>query len=305
MPKEKPRMAHPLKGAGPSEPYGNPARLSLSAIGPKIRAMTTMQISSPVDAALTVAESERLADLERVVSHGLESFFAVGEALAEIRDRRLYRVTHDTWLGYLSERWELSPNRGYQLMAASEALGAIIDAGGEVPAGLKANAVRELVPLMRSEGPRAVAQAWGDVMETRQGERKAPSAGDVRKVLQATGRPTPPPRGPRSLRLQTIGTALDAAAKAINRVRDDLEGQPLAPKRRDRVAEWAAQARDLSRALDELASGGVLAGRLTDAEARAASGRVFCVGHGRMRDDKGVCRACGVPDIDPRRHVRS
>ena len=98
-------------------------------------------------------ERDRLAELEQTIERGLQTFVEVGQALAEIRDGRLYRATHDTFESYLSGRWNISRSRGYRLIDAS----AVVDAlspFGDIPAN-EAQA-RELVPLLRDEGEAAV-----------------------------------------------------------------------------------------------------------------------------------------------------
>lgn len=60
-----------------------------------------------------------LADLERVIERGLAMFIEVGDALAQIRDRKLYRDTHDTFEAYCEERWGLKRTRAYELMQAA------------------------------------------------------------------------------------------------------------------------------------------------------------------------------------------
>lgn len=50
-------------------------------------------------------DTGRLAQLERIVEDGVEQFVAVGEALREIRDSRLYKSTHDTFSAYVEERF--------------------------------------------------------------------------------------------------------------------------------------------------------------------------------------------------------
>ncbi len=69
---------------------------------------------------LTIAEKEVLADCERVVEAGLETFVEVGRALMAIRDRRLYREGHATFEDYCVTRWRLSSSRARQLIRASQ-----------------------------------------------------------------------------------------------------------------------------------------------------------------------------------------
>ena len=68
---------------------------------------------------LSGAETDRLAVLEAVVDRGVQAFIEVGNALAEIRDSRLYRQAHARFEDYLRQRWDMSRSRGYQLIDAA------------------------------------------------------------------------------------------------------------------------------------------------------------------------------------------
>lgn len=78
--------------------------------------MTAAEITS---LPMTVEDETRLTELEKLVEVGVEVFVAVGTALAEIRDAKLYRQTHSTFAGYLADRWDISESRGYQLIGAA------------------------------------------------------------------------------------------------------------------------------------------------------------------------------------------
>lgn len=60
---------------------------------------------------LTDSERERFESCESVIDKGLNTFLGVGQALADIRDNRLYRETHNKFEKYCKEVWDLS--RGY------------------------------------------------------------------------------------------------------------------------------------------------------------------------------------------------
>jgi hypothetical protein len=61
---------------------------------------------------LTPAEVDRLNQLEAITQDGLEDFVQVRGALAEIRDRQLYRESHASFETYVSERWGVNvPSR--------------------------------------------------------------------------------------------------------------------------------------------------------------------------------------------------
>jgi hypothetical protein len=54
---------------------------------------------------ITPAEIEILDQLEAIVQPGLRTYVDVGDALAEIRDRHLYRDSHPSFEAYVRERW--------------------------------------------------------------------------------------------------------------------------------------------------------------------------------------------------------
>jgi hypothetical protein len=68
---------------------------------------------------LVQREPRSLADCERVIEQGKQTFMEVGQALLEIRDRRLYLETHATFADYCSERWGFSDRHARRLMAAT------------------------------------------------------------------------------------------------------------------------------------------------------------------------------------------
>ena len=53
-----------------------------------------------LDTQLSLVEQKRLSELDDIIVRGLQTFFEVGSALAEIRDSRLHRQTHQTFEDY-------------------------------------------------------------------------------------------------------------------------------------------------------------------------------------------------------------
>lgn len=98
----------------------------------------------------------------------------VGEALAEINERRLYRETHETFEGYCRDRWRFSRQRGYQLMQAA-AVSKIVDITTESQA-------RELAPLR--DDPAAMVAAF----EEASADGKPTAAKVKAAVKKRTGR---------------------------------------------------------------------------------------------------------------------
>lgn len=68
---------------------------------------------------LTRQEERRLHNCEATIEKGLNTFYDVGSALAEIRDSRLYRTSHVTFADYCQARWGMSRRRGDELIAAA------------------------------------------------------------------------------------------------------------------------------------------------------------------------------------------
>lgn len=129
-----------------------------------------------------------LADCERVIERGLETFLEVGEALLEIRDRRLYRETHETFEAYSRERWGLTRKRAYDLAAAAE-VAAELSPTGDTPVPSSERVARELAPL-RGE-PEQMRGAWQGAVEEH-GPR--PTVAQVREHVEPRRQRTPDQR---------------------------------------------------------------------------------------------------------------
>src|SRR5690625_1387495 len=66
-----------------------------------------------------MSELVRLTNLERVIETGLATFQAVGEALATIRDERLYEGVYPSFEVYCVERWGFKRSRASQFILAA------------------------------------------------------------------------------------------------------------------------------------------------------------------------------------------
>ena len=109
--------------------------------------------------AITLQESGDLVRLEKIVAQGLQTFVEVGEALAEIRDRRLYRIEHATFADYCKVKWRMSDRRARQLMGASEIVAGISKSGTTVP-----KTERQARPLTKLP-PGQRAEAWQEAVK--------------------------------------------------------------------------------------------------------------------------------------------
>ena len=81
--------------------------------------------------ALTTTEQNTLEGLETVIEAGLQTFFAVGNALAEIRSQRLYRNTHDTFEAYCNDRWGMSRSYASRVIGAADVVANLLPIGNK------------------------------------------------------------------------------------------------------------------------------------------------------------------------------
>lgn len=118
-----------------------------------------------VDSATGEIVGRTLQECEQVIARGLATFVEVGEALAEVRDSRLYRESFDNFEDYCRERWGLSRPRSYELIDAARvanALSGIPDTPKPANAG-QAAALRPVKdePEKMAEAMRSASEATG------------------------------------------------------------------------------------------------------------------------------------------------
>lgn len=73
----------------------------------------------PASEELTQPEQIELANLEAQVQRGIKAFWEMGEALRQIRDKRLYRQNYSSFEKYCPARWQISWRSAYQLIEAA------------------------------------------------------------------------------------------------------------------------------------------------------------------------------------------
>ena len=74
-----------------------------------------------------------LEELETVIETGKLAYIAVGNALREIRNRKLYKTTHKTFEQYCRDRWGFSRSTGYDYIKAAIVGETLQNDGKEVP----------------------------------------------------------------------------------------------------------------------------------------------------------------------------
>lgn len=146
-------------------------------------------MSSATDISLTSSERALLTSYEAVIQQGLESFVEVGNALAKIRDARLYRNEFDTFEDYCSRKWSLSRPRAYQFIAAAEV---VDDVSTIVDTPKTESQARPLTQVPREQR----AEVWQEAVATapideRTGEPKITAKHVEQVVAKALDKPTP------------------------------------------------------------------------------------------------------------------
>jgi hypothetical protein len=79
---------------------------------------------------LSVQEEKRLEQLENVVVENFKTFIQVGQALAEIRDRKLYRMKAMTFEKYCKELFDIAKSRARELINATDVVQNLRHGGG-------------------------------------------------------------------------------------------------------------------------------------------------------------------------------
>jgi len=175
------------------------------------RSVTAQQLEDSVEqlTALSEDDQQHLNQLEEVIETGLETFRAVGAALLEIRQQKLYRATHLRFSDYLQEKYNLGRKRAYQIMGAATLVAELAteaqrqaDISGDVPFELPhkeshASALAELPVEKR-------AQVWQEVSRDAQESRRPVTAEKIHQKAEAHGVPrnkkAPKDRKPRQAR---------------------------------------------------------------------------------------------------------
>lgn len=182
-------------------------------------------------ATLTADERTALARLEKAVEAGVNVTMTVheaGKALAEIRQRQLYRDSAASWDEYVQERFRITKRRADQMVAFAGVHDVLQEMGTQVPK-LSEKAARPLVGL----SPDAMAEAVAEAASSPEGV----TAGSIRKAAgrrrKAKASKVPRPRRFKvpgaivtiTFNRKTNGSTLDALAAAQRQAEADLEAQ--------------------------------------------------------------------------------
>lgn len=135
-------------------------------------------------AVLTAAEADLLEQAETVIERGIRTFVEVGEALANIRDNRLYRAGFATFEEYCRSRWGLERASAYRAIQSAEVAAILSPMGAEINNERQA---RELAPLL--ESPNEMRAAFTEAIARSDGK---PTAAVIRDVVRERMNPASP-----------------------------------------------------------------------------------------------------------------
>jgi hypothetical protein len=101
---------------------------------------------------ITLEESERLVRLEATIHQGKAVFMQVAEAMAEIRDSRLYRNQYNTFEEYCQKTWGWGRNYVNKMIASGNAVKSLTPGMGTiVPTEAAAREVAKIPQANRAE----------------------------------------------------------------------------------------------------------------------------------------------------------
>lgn len=105
---------------------------------------------------VVLSEDERtdLRRLEMTVRQNLRTMFEIGQALREIRDRRLYRETHSTFEGYTKDVFDIGKAYGNRLIGGVQVIENLAPIGAKfkIPMLPLKTGSRKMVPMGTQDG---------------------------------------------------------------------------------------------------------------------------------------------------------
>lgn len=97
-----------------------------------------------------ITPKDKLEREEEVIQSNFQSFILVGEALARIREQKLYLVTHANWDTYIRDRWNRSKSWGVQMAKMGEIVRTVYRATTNYPS-LPPKVPKDLKPVLRTQ----------------------------------------------------------------------------------------------------------------------------------------------------------
>jgi hypothetical protein len=124
---------------------------------------------------LQPVEVSRYRECNATIKGGLATFYAVGDALREVREKRYYREEFPTFESYCSERWGIKRAQASRLIGSAEVIDNL-SPNGQLPTSERQ--ARELVPY-EAEVQQAI---WNVVTSTAPKGTRITAAGHIKSV---------------------------------------------------------------------------------------------------------------------------
>ena len=133
------------------------------------------------DLILSATEEKRFLQLKKVVKQGVATFVQVGKALFDIREARLYRGTHGTFVKFCKDEFNLSYSYAHRIIEASKVATKLLPISKEVP---NESVVRPLVGMSEKQQKR-VYEAAIDIAEA---EERPVTRTDIEQAISVPKR---------------------------------------------------------------------------------------------------------------------
>lgn len=196
------------------------------------------QIVVGTEAELSPDEQIELEECEATIDRGIRAFFEAGQALARVRDLRLYRANHPTFEAYCQQRWGMERRHAYRLVDAA-AVFENVSHGTHTHVPTNERQARPLTRLQPDQQREAWEQA---VLTAPNGQITAAHVERTVAHLYPPPDPAPATRAPASQSIAALIRQRSQQRGLALRLASEQPGSPL-----------AAHVRDLVATLDEIA----------------------------------------------------
>lgn len=165
---------------------------------------------APVTSTPAADQGPTLAELETVISEGLDTVLRVGTALMQIRKRELYRDRYATWEAYLDARWRMTAAYASKLVEAAAVCIELKNAG--LPELVREAHARELRKVPADKR----AEAWKETLDAAGGKPEDVTAALVASVAAKHRTKKARRKKPKTIVLKGRGWTLSLTRKSID-----------------------------------------------------------------------------------------